>query len=340
MGKTAAERKRVQRERQKKEDYAEFRKKENERQQMWRNKRRAEMNKSIAKREEQKKKRCKEQQRYRAKCKEKLKKASVMPDSPSKAFKSNSSFGKAMAKVKRNLPNSPRKRKALVKKLAIQFSPHILKTVPKKRPNTAISPEVKDFVILYYEQDDVSYSCPGMRDFIIIREEGKKMKVQKRYLFLTLGETYQIFRETHPDVGEKIRLSKFCSLRPQHICLRADTPNNLCLCVHHENVRLALDSLTPIFPRSTSEFVNKIVCDEGNEDCMMQTCPVCKDSVLFKEIVKTVDEEALAEDITYKEWVKDEAGRLTRMTSCLTKEEVVIKLEEKLPAFLSHVYVK
>lgn len=39
-------------------------------------------------------------------------------DSPRKAFKSPMSFGKAIAKVKRNLPKSPNKCQALVKKLA------------------------------------------------------------------------------------------------------------------------------------------------------------------------------------------------------------------------------
>jgi len=47
---------------------------------------------------------------------------SVNPEeSPAKAFKSPQTFGKAISKVNAALPNSPRRKVAVVKKLAVKF---------------------------------------------------------------------------------------------------------------------------------------------------------------------------------------------------------------------------
>ena len=77
-----------------------------------------------------------------------------------------------------------------------------------------------------------------------------KEKVQKRYLMLTLQECFKQFKEDFPE--DKIGLSKFCELRSDHVCLRAETPEQVCLCIYHENVQLILN-VVPWLPNTLKE---------------------------------------------------------------------------------------
>ena len=104
----------------------------------------------------------------------------------------------------------------------------------RKRQDQALSADVCQEVRSFYETDDISSQAPGKNDYIIIRDGQQKTKVQKRYLLLTIGEAYQEFKLVHPHM--KIGKSKFAEMRPSHVCLRADTPANICLCSYHENI--------------------------------------------------------------------------------------------------------
>ena len=104
----------------------------------------------------------------------------------------------------------------------------------------------------------VAYEAPDKKDVIILRKPGKcKEKVQKKFLTLTLNETYQLFLRDHPDV--KISFSQFCNLRPKDVLLRHQTPKNMCLCEYHENMRLLIVKV-PDLPASTSDFIRLVVC--------------------------------------------------------------------------------
>ena len=54
----------------------------------------------------------------------------------------------------------------------------------------------------------------------------------------------------------KIGKFKFDDLRPKHVCLRTETPANICLCIYHKNIKLILQSI-PDLPNSTAEFERK-----------------------------------------------------------------------------------
>lgn len=132
-------------------------------------------------------------------------------DSPCKAFKSPASFGKALARVRKNLPRSPNKSKALVKKLTCQLIPDIV------QPTSQLSGEAISKVKEFFEKDCISYQAPGTKDYIITKDaNGEKSKLQKKYLCMTLGEAYEIFKTENPDVN--VCRSKFCELRPIRVC--------------------------------------------------------------------------------------------------------------------------
>ena len=82
---------------------------------------------------------------------------------PSKdAHNSRSSKGKAIARVKkRNLPCSPRKRRAILKKLAweqIKIKPF---APVKKRSYSSLCTKDKKSVIDFFSRDDISRQAPG-----------------------------------------------------------------------------------------------------------------------------------------------------------------------------------
>lgn len=337
MGKSAAERKRLQRERLKEKGlYEGYAKKESEgkrnRRKLWKERATEEARETMRKKraEEQRKYRFKKQQERRG-----IDKDDSAKQSHSPVYKSRSSLGKAIAKVKRALPRSPRKRSTVVRTLFGDVTPGIEN---KKRGRIAITAEVSDLVSQFYEKDSISYQAPGLKDYTIIRTQaGTKKKLQKRYLYFTIGEMFEEFKKEHPQI--EIGLSKFSCLRPKHVMLRSQTPENLCLCLYHENVRLLLEAI-PDFPKRTNEFVSTIVCDPQNRDCMLQTCGDCGNLKKFRDLqenllsVLDVDE-----NLTFRQWLKDD-DKLVRAKQTASAQEVLTKLEDKCTYFLWHKYIQ
>ena len=101
---------------------------------------------------------------------------------PSKdAHNSRSSKGKAIARVKkRNLPCSPRKRRAILKELAweqIKIKPF---APVKKRSYSSLCTKDKKSVIDFFSRDDISRQAPGKRDVVKIKlDDGSKIEKQK-----------------------------------------------------------------------------------------------------------------------------------------------------------------
>ena len=131
-----------------------------------------------------------------------------------------------------------------------------------------------------HKEKDISRQAPGRKDSVIIKENGKKLKLQKRHLMWSLKETFGLFQKEDPQV--KIGFSKFCSLRPKNVLLQAFMPRQVCLCQYHDNVKLLCECLTKeiqSFPSYSAAFVDNFVCDSNKEECMMYkcgSCPACR----------------------------------------------------------------
>jgi len=170
MAKTAAERKKLQRERMRKNGiYQDYLSKQRL---LMSKKRRDEKAKVDDMREtiiidyvkDKKKKERERKATYRLR-KGKERQPELQQPSPSKnAFKSTSSKGKALARVKRNLPQSPRKRRAVVKELAFEQVKIKPFTSLKKRRSFLCDPEIKHSIIKFYNRDDISRQSPHARD--------------------------------------------------------------------------------------------------------------------------------------------------------------------------------
>lgn len=153
--------------------------------------------------------------------------------SPSKtAYGSNLSLYKAVSRAKLALPKSPRKKKAVVRKLAKSFG--IAEDKNKViRGTPALINEAKERVIEFYQRDDISCMTPGRKDFInVTNDDGTKSKVQRRYLLYSIRECFELFQADN--VGEnavKVGKSKFFELRPKFSLPIGKTPYK-CMSLH------------------------------------------------------------------------------------------------------------
>ena len=66
---------------------------------------------------------------------------------------------------------------------------------------------------------------------------------------MILKEAYNSFKADYPT--EKVGLSRFCNFKPEHVKLRDKTPENVCLCELHENMRLLITAVCWL-PNSTT----------------------------------------------------------------------------------------
>ena len=290
----------------------------------------------------------------RQKNKESLKVISNLLDDVSTAYQTPQALGKAVGKVRKHLPSSLRKRKAVVCRFAGMGSPLKFKKIQinKAEGNESIPDKTKKLVKEFYQLDSVSCQAPGRKDFVsvIVKDEGKK-HIQKRHLFCSLKETYAMFVKDNPTV--KIGLSKFCSLRPINIVLSSKLPRDVCLCSYHENIKLLCQCLNkeiPQFPVYSGSFVENFVCNSESESCMLGKCNRCPkwlhqvrnmvDIDTFSEVEWCQWERVEQMTTSKKEITKKRSKTMTKICKFGAVEKVIQSLEDQMPYFLQHVYVK
>lgn len=130
-----------------------------------------------------------------------------------------------------------------------------------------------ELVTNFFKRDDISRMSACTKDVITIESVNKKIRLQKRILYMSLKETYTTFKDENPNI--KIGFSKFCSMRPLDVLLSSQTPANVCVFIHHENIRLSLDTLsmhTDNIPKYSTEFPSSCLCNPPKEECWFNTC--------------------------------------------------------------------
>ena len=111
--------------------------------------------------------------------------------SASPAFKSAQAYGKATRRVRKVLPESEKKAKAVIKRLAESFE---VEPGPSFKVSKRIASEKESLIETFYCRDDISRQAPGKKDVVLVKDDnGVKSKVQKRNLFMTVLEAYRLF---------------------------------------------------------------------------------------------------------------------------------------------------
>ena len=132
---------------------------------------------------------------------------------------------------------------------------------------------------------------PGKKDFVNVKINGKKTKIQKRQIYSTIYETYLEFEEKNPDL--KIGFSKFAELRQKHIVLPgASGIHNVCVCTYHQNPKLMIANSEI---NKCSEFkilggegftgeikyshlLTHLMCTPPTDKCWLGECDLCVDT--------------------------------------------------------------
>ena len=98
-------------------------------------------------------------------------------------------------------------------------------TLQKK--DKSVSHEMKEEIVLFYEDDKISRIIPRKKDYVSI---GRNIHTQKS-LLANLKELHPISKSKYPP--RQIGFSKFCSLHPKWcVCSSWFIWNTFCLCVH------------------------------------------------------------------------------------------------------------
>lgn len=336
---TSAERMRALRERRAKdkEQYSEHLEKERIRDKKRRENTKNEAMTDTSLMKELRKRKTMAQRKWRAKAKAKT---CNTPVSKLGSYQCPQSLGKAVQKIKKAVPNSPRKKIAVIKKLAVDHVPDSAKILfpQNEPPKSKISEETLKLVDAFYKSDDVSRQAPGIRDVKSVKDAvtGIRTRYQKRHMIVTVGEAYSLFVDENP--GTQIGKSSFYDLRPKHVLLSSEMPHNVCVCKYHANMDFLLSSICnqvgPFnFPK-TSEAL--LFCDITDEACMSGKCSQCMND---PKILIPEREFDYNKPVNYKQWT-DKEGYPKVVDHKDTLGGALTKLQEDLPTFRTHFYVK
>lgn len=253
----------------------------------------------------------------RAKKRVELKNPTDSPVSTESPYKSKQTLCKAVQKALKALPQSPRKKKAVVTELARKMNIALAES-----PNISTSGDDTryDDVKAFYYRPDIVYTCPGANDFIVVWENGIKKKCQKHYLTLYLREAFCIFKEFFPNI--EIGFSNFCSLRPKNVLLMKDTPSDQCKCLTHENFMFKLKGLKQNY---CNDWWTMILCDPSlDSKCWKNECDTCSDG---KKILISMD---LSTICVWKEWEKNSENKLRLVNHETSSGELKEKLIDSI----------
>ena len=113
-------------------------------------------------------------------------------------------------------------------------------SIPAKKRVKLLRADTVNSVKSFDERDDVSRIMPGLKDYLSIKQSnGKREHIQKRLLPGNLNELYNLYKKENEYVN--IGFTKFTELRPPYCVLAGSSgTHNVCVCGHHENVKLIL----------------------------------------------------------------------------------------------------
>ena len=169
--------------------------------------------------------------------------------------------GRALKKLAHSLPQSLWKKQFVLAKMAKEVELTI-RGQPSGQSQKGLSDVTVKLITDYYCRNKVSWQAPRRKDCVIIHEltsSGEKVKktIESQYLLMSLKEAYNLIKCEHENVP--VGLSKFCDLRPENIKLFDQIPDNVCVCMYHENVCLKLVSAIfyQIFIFSSNDSLSK-----------------------------------------------------------------------------------
>lgn len=148
-----------------------------------------------------------------------------LSDMLSQSYSSNKTIGKAVAKVARAFPTSPRKKRAVLAKIISNMDDTeknelvnvISPAEAKKRPYKDNFNVINGAIVQFLERDDISRASPKTRDVKSIKspKTGIEVLMPTRHMILSLKEAFAIFIEERTKIKDGI-LFCVCFLKEAH----------------------------------------------------------------------------------------------------------------------------
>ncbi|KAJ8266606.1 hypothetical protein GJAV_G00132420 [Gymnothorax javanicus] len=136
-------------------------------------------------------------------------------------YSNTSSQARAVRRISSHLPKSPRKHQAAIKEIVkhnrVPVSDPVPPT-PSKSAHNRVPDEVRSRFTDFYLCQDISWTAPGRKDYIIVIRDGEKVTEQWRYLVMSIREAYNLYKQEFPD--DTISLPSFQRLRPDVVLFR------------------------------------------------------------------------------------------------------------------------
>lgn len=203
----------------------------------------------------------------------------------------------------------------------------------EKNKGKALPMELKNEIMEFYENDDNSRMCPGMKECIKVKDRnGTVVKHQKRLVLANLKELHVLWTESHPD--KKVGFSTFASLRPKWCVLAgASGTHSVCVCKYHQNPKLMVEAC---LKSDVHDLMKFCVCSNENEACMMGQCKDCPGHQGLADHLNQTEELTDIDEVTYKQWVSTDRTQLVTIVE--SKEEFVEKLATQVSKLTRHSY--
>jgi hypothetical protein len=209
---------------------------------------------------------------------------------------------------------------------------------PQPKQGRNLSTDTIASVQRFYEDDEISRACPGMRDVVTVRIDGIKVQKQKRLQLCNLNEAYVEFKKLYPDV--KIGRSKFCELRPRWcVSVGPQSTHTVCVCEIHQNVKLLVAAMGQK-ALDYHQLINMIVCSDQSRDCILHGCERCPDKATLSEFVtKLFHSKGMDSDdnIKFLQWVHTD--RTTLVSTEMLVEDYIDHLSEKMGSLTKHDFI-
>lgn len=231
-----------------------------------------------------------------------------------------------------------RKSKILVEEKGILSSPN-------RRPGFPLSQYIVNKVTEFYESEGISREMPGAKDCLSVRENGVRVKRQKKLVLGNLKEIFEEFKVQNPDV--KVGFSKFADLRPKHCVLAGSSgTHSVCVCAIHQNFKLSFEGAIKKVPsRSDSEpdlehyrdCLNIVTCASSTEKCFFSECNKCPGVQVLRQRIEAMFDTDGVEKVKYRQWLN--VDRCSLETVEKSVDAFMESFLEMVPKVLKHDFI-
>lgn len=211
----------------------------------------------------------------------------------------------------------------------------IMPDLAKRNSGKILSEDTIGKVHEFYLCEENSRICPGKKDYVAVRIDGKSQHKQKHLLLCNLNELFVKFKETFPQI--KIGRSKFCELRPKWcIIAGASGTHSVCVCSYHQNVKLMIDGAK--LNVDYTDLLEALACNVNKHECMMSECEECGDTTgLLNTLLEADEIDEMPDNMIYKQWVT--VDRAEMITVSKPRDEFLESLVDKVNELKAHHYV-